>query len=147
MGSVSIVALIVAMIGLALYFVPTIIAINRNHQYRWVILALNVVGGWTAIGWIVAFVWSVWPHERALVEPFVGNVTGNGYQNAGDAVGAAAHGIERGRATELYADRDRVPTQAPLASQLDQLERLLHLKQAGALNEDEFQAQKRALLG
>lgn len=45
-------------IGLIFYFLPTIIAASRNHQNAGAIFALNLLLGWSFIGWIVALVWS-----------------------------------------------------------------------------------------
>jgi hypothetical protein len=42
-----------------IYNVPSIIAFTREHKNKWAILALNALGGWTAIAWIGAFVWSL----------------------------------------------------------------------------------------
>ena len=44
---------------LALYFVPTIVARNRNHRNRRAITALNFFLGWTLVGWVAALVWSL----------------------------------------------------------------------------------------
>ncbi|HYJ44069.1 MAG TPA: superinfection immunity protein [Xanthobacteraceae bacterium] len=41
-----------------LYFLPTIVALDRRHQQRWPIVILNALLGWTLIGWIVALAWS-----------------------------------------------------------------------------------------
>ena len=41
-----------------LFFLPTVIALLRNH-HNWVPIALvNVLLGWTVLGWVVALVWS-----------------------------------------------------------------------------------------
>ena len=45
-------------IGL-LHFIPTVIAFMRGHQSKWAILVLNVLLGWSGIGWIIALVWSL----------------------------------------------------------------------------------------
>lgn len=42
----------------ALYFVPWIIAASRNHHNRSSIALLNLLLGWTFIGWVVALIWS-----------------------------------------------------------------------------------------
>jgi len=48
--------LIVSVGGLALYFLPTLVGWNKkNHE---AIFALNLLLGWTCIGWIVALVWA-----------------------------------------------------------------------------------------
>ena len=39
-----------AILALAIYFIPTIIAFYRGHGYRWVIFALNLVGGFILRG-------------------------------------------------------------------------------------------------
>src|SRR5690348_11657405 len=96
--------IIFVVLMIAFYFLPAIIARCRGHGYSGAIFAVNLAVGWTALGWLVALVWSVWPKERALVEPFVGNVTGSGYRNSGDAFGAADYGRERGRREAMRAD-------------------------------------------
>ncbi len=44
---------------LLLYFIPSFVAAARNHDKRVAIFALNLVLGWTVIGWIGALVWSL----------------------------------------------------------------------------------------
>lgn len=44
---------------LGIYFLPTIIAILRKHPNLLPIVALNLLIGWTFVGWVVAFVWSL----------------------------------------------------------------------------------------
>ena len=45
-------------VGVVLYFLPTIIAWVRAHYNRVAILTLNLLLGWTVVGWIVSLVWS-----------------------------------------------------------------------------------------
>lgn len=42
-----------------LYFVPSIIAFKRGHHNRAAITGLNLMLGWSVLGWIAAFVWSL----------------------------------------------------------------------------------------
>ncbi len=44
---------------LAIYFIPTIVATARNHHNTTAIFWLNFLLGLTAIGWIVALIWSL----------------------------------------------------------------------------------------
>jgi hypothetical protein len=44
---------------LILYFVPSIIALFRGHLSAAAIFVLNLVFGWTFIGWIIALIWSL----------------------------------------------------------------------------------------
>lgn len=41
------------------YFLPTTVAFIRGHHSKIAIAALNILLGWTFIGWVVAFVWSL----------------------------------------------------------------------------------------
>ena len=45
--------------SLAVYFVPTIIAILRRVRNIVGIIILNIFAGWTFVGWIIALVWSI----------------------------------------------------------------------------------------
>ena len=85
------------------YLLPTIVALWRRHAYRWVIFALNVIGGATGIGWIVAIIWAVWPSDKSLTDPVLGNPTGKGYRNTGDTMGAVSFGETRGYDEEREA--------------------------------------------
>ena len=55
----------------AFYFVPSMIAWVRKHRSLPAIIALNILLGWTGIGWIGAFVWSLsWPgHVKPQTPP------------------------------------------------------------------------------
>jgi hypothetical protein len=50
---------ITSVIGLAMYFLPTIIAIVKKKDNVMAIGALNFFIGWTMIGWIVCLVWAL----------------------------------------------------------------------------------------
>ena len=45
--------------SLAIYFVPTIVAIARRTRNVIGIVLLNIFSGWTFVGWIIALVWSI----------------------------------------------------------------------------------------
>jgi hypothetical protein len=51
-------AIIFLIIGLFLYFLPAIIAVDRRHEQGLAIFVLNLLLGWTALGWILALVWA-----------------------------------------------------------------------------------------
>jgi hypothetical protein len=56
---VVLVDLLVALSVLTLYFVPTFIAHVRDVRAYAKIFFINVLLGWTVIGWIVALIWSL----------------------------------------------------------------------------------------
>ncbi len=43
----------------AVYFLPTVIAACRGHHNAPAIFALNLLLGWTLLGWVVAAVWAL----------------------------------------------------------------------------------------
>ena len=53
------VILILSLFGLALYFLPTIIAQQKGHRSLGGIFALNLLLGWSLLGWIGALVWAL----------------------------------------------------------------------------------------
>lgn len=48
----------IALVPLLLYFLPWLIALVRGHHNAGAIFLLNLLLGWTVIGWLVAFIWS-----------------------------------------------------------------------------------------
>jgi hypothetical protein len=47
------------LLSLAVFFLPTIIAVARHHRNALAIFLVNFFLGWTGIGWIAALIWSV----------------------------------------------------------------------------------------
>jgi hypothetical protein len=45
--------------GFVAYFAPLWIALSRAHPDRALIGAINLLFGWTVIGWLVAMVWAL----------------------------------------------------------------------------------------
>jgi hypothetical protein len=43
----------------AIYFLPFLIALIRNHIDSTAIFVLNLFLGWTFFGWVIALVWAV----------------------------------------------------------------------------------------
>jgi hypothetical protein len=44
---------------IAIYFLPTLVASARNHNNSMAIFALNILLGWTFLGWVIAIVWAL----------------------------------------------------------------------------------------
>jgi CHASE2 domain-containing sensor protein len=47
----------------ALYLLPTYIAYRRNHDNRVPIMVINLLFGWSLIGWVAALAWSLTNHR------------------------------------------------------------------------------------
>ena len=50
--------LLLSVVALLVYLIPTGVAAYRLHHQLWAILALNLLLGWTVIGWALALVWA-----------------------------------------------------------------------------------------
>jgi Superinfection immunity protein len=46
-------------LGFVFYFLPSIVAFARSKRDSASIFILNLLLGWTAIGWVIALVWSL----------------------------------------------------------------------------------------
>lgn len=67
--------LILAFALMALYFVPTILARRRGkagtpqmHPNNPGVFVVNLLLGWTVVGWVIAFVWATWPFDTPQYE-------------------------------------------------------------------------------
>ena len=47
-------------LGMACYFLPSLIAYLRGHRSVPAIFALNLLVGWTGVGWIGVLIWSTY---------------------------------------------------------------------------------------
>ena len=50
---------------IAVYFAPTVLALSRGHLSSGSIIAMNVLLGWTLLGWLIALFWSLNGSTRA----------------------------------------------------------------------------------
>lgn len=59
-------------LSLYLYFLPTIIAYHYDAENKNRIFFLNLVTGWTCLGWILAFFWALLEqYDVDLIEKIV----------------------------------------------------------------------------
>lgn len=56
--STIIMELLLIAASVAIYFLPNWIASGRNHPNKNSIFVLNLILGWTLVGWVVALVWA-----------------------------------------------------------------------------------------
>ncbi len=58
-NSSPVVSFLVMVLLWAVYFIPSVVAFWRTHHSKVAILTLNILLGWSGIGWIVALVWAL----------------------------------------------------------------------------------------
>ena len=76
MGSIGLpelIAIVFLGCGLALYFLPTVVAALRRKKNIAPILIVNLFLGWSVIGWVVSLVWAL-STEAADVPPVMSAV-------------------------------------------------------------------------
>lgn len=71
------VGIIVVIIGVALYFLPTIIAFNRKHTNKGIILLLDLLLGWTFLGWVGCLIWAFLDTNQKITVSPTNNVINN----------------------------------------------------------------------
>ena len=107
--------LMMFLIALALgffYFLPTIIAFYRDHHYQWVIFGINFVLGLTGLGYVIAFVWAVWPKQTGLIDVVANDPTTNSptagqkiFRQLGQNVNAYRQGRDGAQTPALFCSK------------------------------------------
>ena len=60
--------IIMLLLIVLIYMLPSLIAYSREHPRRQDIAVLNILLGWTLIGWIAIFLWaSLAQFEREMI--------------------------------------------------------------------------------
>ncbi|MFF9480931.1 superinfection immunity protein [Streptomyces sp. NPDC014733] len=49
-------AIVLAVLALLVYLLPTYVAFHRKAENRWLVLAINVLLGSSLVGWVIALV-------------------------------------------------------------------------------------------
>ncbi len=49
---------IVVIVGILVYFLPSLVAWQAHKRNMAAIFVLNLLAGWTVVGWVIALVWS-----------------------------------------------------------------------------------------
>ena len=111
-----------------IFWIPSTVAKKRGHAYVNIIQLLNFAAIFTVVTWFIAAAWALFPSEKSLIDPLVGNVTGLGRRNVGDTIGAVKHGMSRGN--ELEKDTDKL------------IDNLIDMRSKGLISDEEFKRKK-----
>jgi hypothetical protein len=76
-----VVLVIMAIFGVMLYLLPTLVALDRRHRQTGVVAVLNVFLGWTILGWIIALAIACSageprPDPKPAVDPVAAKMSG-----------------------------------------------------------------------
>lgn len=53
------ITVILLILIVAIYLLPTLMAFARDHPRRGAIALVNILFGWTLLGWLICFVWAL----------------------------------------------------------------------------------------
>ena len=54
------IGIVLVIIGaVTVYFIPTIVALEKKHINKQAIFILNLFLGWSLVGWVIALIWAV----------------------------------------------------------------------------------------
>lgn len=68
-GAATFTIFILFVLIVVVYLTPTIIAYRREHAQRVAITWTNILLGWTFLGWVAAFVWSLTNPQVVSTQP------------------------------------------------------------------------------
>jgi hypothetical protein len=125
--------LIIFVVFLFPYFLPTIIAFSRKKDNAGGIFLLNFFLGWTLIGWIVCLIWALSENRAPVIINNAAPVYPPEYRPASQQTNPTI----RPASTKTTSPQEKI----------DQLRQLKQLLDEGVLTEGEFNRQKAAILG
>ena len=65
MPTVLILFSLICLISLLIcYFIPSMIALSRNHPQKLAIFFLNLFLSWSFVGWVISLVWAVIKYDK-----------------------------------------------------------------------------------
>ena len=141
----------VIILFLLIYFLPSIIAIFSNKSNTVAIVMLNLFLGWSFIGWVVALIWSV-SKDRQQQQIIVNNNAYSEYRNVTPTITQPVPESTQnndGMQKTLSSRGVKTIEQNPKSHQekIENLQKLKQLLDDGILTQEEFDQQKKQILG
>lgn len=80
-GALLIIAIVILFfICIAIYFLPSIVAFQRGHHYKWVIFGINLFFGATGVAYLAVLIWAFWPKNTGFVDVLRNDLTSNSFE-------------------------------------------------------------------
>ena len=102
--------------------------LRGHHRFGMIAEDLEEAG----LGYFVALAWAVWPEEKSILDPVLGNPTGLGVRNVGDTFGSKKTGEVRGEVHE----KDMTV----------EIEKIAKLLKEGHLTPEEYSSMKKKII-
>ena len=88
-------------VALVLWFIPTIVAVERKHQSALAIFLFNLFFGWTGVCWLLALIWACTGNTQANMTQLVMSTRLLGRRRQGRRFCLSLSPLPRFRRTEL----------------------------------------------
>lgn len=116
MDNNDIIIVILIILAVFLYFLPSYIGFKRNNPFKWIVFIVNLLFGWTFIVWVVLLIYTAFPNKKTILDPIIdpsGSMSAKEYGN---------------RFNDLKTHSNKINT----------IKELYQLKESGAISEQEF---------
>ncbi|EMY3554920.1 superinfection immunity protein [Flavobacterium psychrophilum] len=147
MGEISVAVIILIVIP---YFLPSIIALFRSKSNTTAIVMLNLFLGWTFIGWVVALIWAV-TKDREMQTIVVNNNAYSDNKTINPLMSQPiADNLQNDVNQKTLSSQEVKSEEKNPKNHQEKIENLQKLKQLlddGILTQDEFEQQKKQILG
>ena len=115
--------ILLALLGIYIYFWPSRVAFKKNNPFKGIILLVNLFFAWTFIVWFILLIYVYFPKEKTILDPLIdpsGTMSAKKYGN---------------RINDLKTHSNKITS----------MKQLYELKQMGAITEQEFQEHRNRL--
>lgn len=133
-----------------IYFFPTIVAFSRSKSNTTAIFMLNLFLGWSFIGWVVAIIWAV-NKDKEIQTIVVNNNSYSDNKNINPLMSQpTAEKYQNSANQKTISDQEIKSVQEKPKNHQEKIENLQKLKQlldSGILTQEEFEQQKKQILG
>ncbi len=68
-------------LGVLLYLLPAYIAYKNDNPNKNIILVVNILLGWTTVGWVACLIWAIIDEKGNATDKILRNVGGNKYED------------------------------------------------------------------
>lgn len=121
--------LVLALLLIVPYFLPTIIAFSKGRKNKTAIFILNLLLGWTLLGWIACLVWACISDQQP--------------QNIYITNTSSSENLPK---KESEKEMIQSTTTSKYDHRLESLQKLKELLDSGVLSEEEFLSEKAKIL-
>ncbi len=144
-------SIIVVIVFILIYFFPSVIAFSKSKSNTAAIFVLNLFLGWSFIGWIVALVWAVSKDKEK--QPII--VNNNAYSEYRTVTPTFTQPlpVSNQNSSDIQKNIQSLETKSIEQNsklhqeKIENLQKLKQLLDAGILTQDEFDQQKKQILG